>query len=147
MSSYDHRITLIFSCNHFQTYMLWHLENQKTIVIFIYENTCFNPVKWFTTSMLYRISIHIKVVSLVCCNIHWTKLITVHPTFWRLVLERKNWWSKIISCIHTEASYPNFSSYFISIVRSLIAQAQSEQRYPRLKKSDILLQYKWCQIT
>ena len=43
--------------------------------------------------------------------------------------------SKVFSFIHRRNPWPNASSYFISKRHLLLAQAQSEQRYPRFKKS------------
>ena len=54
----------------------------------------------------------------------------------------KTWWANIVRSIHKKTPFPNFSSYFISIGRPLLAQAQSEQRYPRFKNTHILLQYR-----
>ena len=53
-----------------------------------------------------------------------------------------NWWSKVVSCIRKETPCPNSSSYFISVRRLFLTQAQSEQRYARFKKSHNLLHNK-----
>ena len=57
------------------------------------------------------------------------------PCLFAASSENKNQPSKVFSFIHRRNPWPNASSYFISKRELLLAQAQSEQRYPRFKKS------------
>ena len=68
-------------------------------------------------------------------TVRWDKVINVHPTFWRLVQKIKFRHQMYLVFIHQKNPCPNSWGYFISKGCLLLAEGQSEQRYPRFKKS------------